>query len=50
MKLHTTNYISTLITVAEDTNKTEGTIPPKRSSKKSMATLQYEILSQNPYK
>jgi hypothetical protein len=50
MKTHSTNYINTFITVAEDTTKAEGTPPPQRSDKKSIATLQYELLSQNPYK
>ena len=50
MKIHTTNYINTFITVAIDTKLTQGTIPPQRSNKKSLATLHYELLSKYPYK
>ena len=50
MKKHTTNYTNIFITVAEDTSKTIGTIPPQRSDKKSIATLQFELLTKNPYK
>ncbi|NGM66952.1 hypothetical protein G5B43_16905 [Sphingobacterium sp. SGR-19] len=50
MKTHTTNYIDTFITVAEDTKATCGTIPPSRENKKTIAEMQYEILAKNPYK
>ncbi|TYR32964.1 hypothetical protein FXV77_18170 [Sphingobacterium phlebotomi] len=50
MKTHTTNYIDTFITVADDTKAASGTIPPSRGDKKTIAEMQYELLAQNPYK
>ncbi len=49
MKLHSTNYTDTFIEVAEDTNATQGIIPPAKN-KKTIAQMQYEMISQNPYK
>lgn len=49
MKIHTTNYIDTFIEVAEDTGVSKGNIPPKRD-RKTIAEIQYEIISQFPYK
>lgn len=49
-KIHTTNYINTFIEVAEDCPATKGEIPPLGNQEKSIARLQYEILSKNPYK
>lgn len=49
MKIHTTNYIDTFIEVAEDTGVFKGNIPPKRD-RKTIAEIQYEIISQFPYK
>lgn len=49
MKLHTTNYKDTLIEIAEDCPTNKGTIPPLRGDKKSVANLQFELLSENPY-
>lgn len=50
MKIHTTNYRDTFIEVAEDTKVTNGTIPVSKGEKKTIAELQYELLSKNPYK
>jgi hypothetical protein len=50
MKLHTTNYTNTFIEVADDSPATEGEIPPSKGDAKSVATLQFEILSRNPYR
>ena len=45
----TTNYINTLIEIAEDCPVPIGEIPPLRGKKKSAATYQYEMLLDNPY-
>src|SRR5690554_2712647 len=49
MKTHTTNYFDTFIEVAGDTKVTQGTIPPLKD-KKTVARMQYELISDNPYK
>jgi len=49
MKIHSTNYFDTFIEVAEDTKAERGTQPPKKA-KKTVAEIQYEIISKNPYK
>ncbi|NIF06017.1 hypothetical protein F3J23_11260 [Chryseobacterium sp. Tr-659] len=48
MKQHSTNYINTLIEVAEDCPVSHAQIPPEKKEK-SLATLQYERLIKNPY-
>ncbi len=48
MKVHSTNYIDTLIEVAEDTKVFQGNIPPTRD-KKTIAEMQYELITQFPY-
>ncbi len=50
MKVHTTNYYNTLIEVAEDCPTAEGITPPSKGDDKSIANLQFDIISQNPYK
>ncbi len=50
MKLHTTNYKNTFIEVAEDCLSKVGEIPPNKTDMKSIATLQFELLNQSPYK
>jgi hypothetical protein len=50
MKIHTTNYQNTLIQVADDCPVTIAEIPPIKGDSRTVANLQYEILSQNPYK
>lgn len=50
MKTHTTNYQDTFIEVAEDTKVCAGTIPASKGDKKTIAEMQYELLSKNPYK
>lgn len=49
MKTHSTNYENTFIEIAEDCPVVQGTIPPLRGSKKSVANLQYELLNGHPY-
>jgi hypothetical protein len=50
MKTHTTNYYNTFIEVAEDCPTSSGTVPPAKEGSPSVARLQYEMLSGNPYR
>jgi Family of unknown function (DUF6157) len=50
MKVHTTNYTNTFIEVAEDCPATTGEIPPIKGTDKSIANIQFDVLSENPYK
>lgn len=49
MKVHTTNYYNTFIEVSEDTKANYGTIPPSKADKKTVAEIQYELVTKNPY-
>ena len=49
MKVHTTNYFDTFVEVADDTKANCGTQPPSKD-KKTIAEMQYELISENPYK
>lgn len=48
MPLHSTNYYNTFIQIAEDCSTTKGEIPPLKG-KKTVATIQFELISKNPY-
>lgn len=48
MKQHTTNYYSTLITVAEDTKAIQGTAPAENEKKKTIANWQFDLLARQP--
>ena len=50
MKVPTTNYFNTFIEVAEDTKANAGTIPPSKGDKKTIAQMQYDLISRHPYK
>jgi hypothetical protein len=50
MKIHTTNYINTFIEVADDCPATSGEIPPLKGNSKTIANIQFEMISKNPYK
>ena len=50
MKIHTTNYINTFIEVAEDCPATQGEVPPVKGDAKTVANLQFDLISKNPYK
>lgn len=50
MKTHTTNYTDTFIEVAEDCTANIGEIPPTKGDEKSVANVQFEMISGNPYK
>lgn len=46
---HTTNYFDTFIEVAEDTKADHGTVPPSKETK-TVAEMQYTMVSKHPYK
>lgn len=48
-KTHTTNYKDTFIQVAEDCPVKAAEIPPVKAAK-TMANIQFEMVSENPYK
>jgi hypothetical protein len=50
MKVHTTNYENTFIEVAEDCPAKSGEIPKQKGDAKTVASLEFEMISQNPYK
>jgi hypothetical protein len=50
VKSHSTDYFNTFIQVSDDCSATTGEIPPSKNYDKSIALIQYEIISQNPYK
>lgn len=50
MKTHSTNYSNTFIEIADDCPATTGEIPPLKGDAKSIANMQYDMVSKNPYK
>lgn len=50
MKIHTTNYINTFIEIAADCPVTKTENPPVKGDVKTVANIQFEILSKHPYK
>lgn len=50
MKQHTTNYQNTFIEIADDCPTKFGEIPPLKGDIKTVANMQFEIISKNPYK
>lgn len=50
MKVHTTNYKDTFIEIADDCLATGGEVPPTKGDAKSVANIQFDIVSKNPYK
>jgi hypothetical protein len=50
MTVHTTNYTDTFIAIADDSPATQGEIPPVRGDTRSVANIQYEMISKHPYK
>lgn len=48
--MSSTNYYNTFIEIAEDCKAIEGTPPPPRGTKKSVANYEYELLADNPYR
>ncbi|MBP1223466.1 DUF6157 family protein [Flavobacterium sp. 1355] len=50
MKVHTTNYENTFIEVAEDCPAISGEVPKQKGDAKTVASIAFEMISQNPYK
>ncbi|HYH11076.1 MAG TPA: DUF6157 family protein [Thermomicrobiales bacterium] len=48
--MHTTNYRSTLIEIAEDSPTTTAEVPPERASGPTLARRQFEMLVEHPYR
>lgn len=49
MTTHTTNYLNAFIEVAEDCPVNKGEVPPLKGDNRSIANLQFEMISKNPY-
>lgn len=49
MKIHTTNYFDTFIQIADDCPVASGQVPPLKGKEKSIATIHFELISENPY-
>ncbi len=49
MPMHTTNYVNTFISVADDCPVTGAEIPADRGISKSIAKLQFEMIRDHPY-
>ena len=49
MKVHTTNYENTFIEVADDCPAAGGEVPPTKGDAKTIANIQYEMISKHPY-
>lgn len=47
--LHTTNYFDTFIEVADDIKVSAAKIPEVKNDKKTIASMQFEMLSKKPY-
>ena len=50
MKTHTTNYINTLIAIADDCPVSSAEKPPVKEGKRSVANIQFDLIGENPYK
>ena len=48
--MHTTNYFNTFIEIAEDCPVSSADIPPQKGDEKTIATIQFEMIYDNPYK
>ena len=48
--MHTTNYINTFIEVADDSPAVEGEVPPQKGADKTLASIQFELIRDHPYK
>jgi Family of unknown function (DUF6157) len=48
--MHSTNYVSTFISVADDSAAKSGVLPPERSGKLTVTRMQYEMIKNQPYK
>jgi Family of unknown function (DUF6157) len=49
MKVHSTNYFNSFIAVADDSPALTGEIPPIKTGAPTVATIQFEMISKQPY-
>lgn len=47
--MHTTNYVNTLIEIAEDSPVTRSEVPPRKETEETIAYLQYAMIRNHPY-
>jgi len=50
MKTHSTNYQNTFIAIADDSIAAKGEVPADKNSSKTVAGLQFDMISKNPYR
>jgi hypothetical protein len=50
MKVHTTNYKNAFIEIADDCPVKTGEVPPVKGDAKTVANMQFDMVSKNPYK
>jgi hypothetical protein len=50
MKRYTTNYLNTFIVTADDCPAASGEVPPTKGDTKTVASIQFEMMSKNPCK
>lgn len=50
MRVYTTNYFDSFIEVAEDCPATLGVVPRPRGGQPTVASLQFDLLQNNPYR
>ena len=50
MKKHSTNYYNCLITIAEDSKADRGNTPPEKKENKTIAQIQFHLISNAPLK
>jgi hypothetical protein len=48
--MHTTNYTDTFIEIADDCPILKGEMPPLKGDARTVAYIQFELISKNPYK
>lgn len=46
---HSTNYFNTFIQIAPDSKASSPTQPPQKSASPTIANLQFDLISKNPY-
>ncbi|KAF0198907.1 MAG: hypothetical protein FD166_898 [Bacteroidetes bacterium] len=50
MKIHSTNYKNTFILIADDCPAMAGEMPPAKGDMRTVAGMQFEMISRNPYR
>ncbi|MBI3139399.1 MAG: hypothetical protein HYZ15_12540 [Sphingobacteriales bacterium] len=50
MKIHSTNYLDTFISIADDCPVTSGQVPPAKGETRTVAGIQFDLIRQNPYR